>query len=36
MKEKLASLTPEEFVAEVTGLAPDHPLFPQVVAVVRG
>ncbi|PPI20292.1 mannitol-1-phosphate 5-dehydrogenase [Rathayibacter sp. AY1B5] len=33
---KLAALRPEEFVAEVTGLAPEHPLFDRVVAVVRG
>ncbi|PPG48572.1 mannitol-1-phosphate 5-dehydrogenase [Rathayibacter sp. AY2B3] len=33
---KLAALSPEEFVAEVTGLAPEHPLFDRVVAVVRG
>ncbi|QHC56269.1 mannitol-1-phosphate 5-dehydrogenase [Rathayibacter tanaceti] len=36
LRQKLASLTPEEFVAEVTGLTAEHPLFPQVVAVVRG
>lgn len=36
LREKLASLSPEEFVAEVTGLTSDHPLFSQVVAVVRG
>ncbi|ROS28751.1 mannitol-1-phosphate 5-dehydrogenase [Rathayibacter sp. PhB127] len=36
LKEKLAALSPEEFVAEVTGLGADHPLFAQVVAVVRG
>ncbi|PPI18253.1 mannitol-1-phosphate 5-dehydrogenase [Rathayibacter sp. AY1B1] len=36
LREKLAALSPEEFVAEVTGLAPEHPLFDRVVAVVRG
>jgi mannitol-1-phosphate 5-dehydrogenase len=35
LREKLASLSPEEFVADVTGLAPEHPLFPQLVEVVR-
>ncbi|PPF15304.1 mannitol-1-phosphate 5-dehydrogenase [Rathayibacter sp. AY1C2] len=36
LHEKLAALTPEEFVAEVTGLTAEHPLFDRVVAVVRG
>ena len=36
LKEKLATLSPEEFVTEVTGLSAEHPLFPQVLAVVRG
>ncbi|AND15760.1 mannitol-1-phosphate 5-dehydrogenase [Rathayibacter tritici] len=36
LHEKLAALSPEEFVADVTGLAAEHPLFEQVVAVVRG
>lgn len=36
LKQKLAALSPEEFVANVTGLSAEHPLFPQVVAVVRG
>ncbi|QHC67502.1 mannitol-1-phosphate 5-dehydrogenase [Rathayibacter sp. VKM Ac-2759] len=36
LKEKLATLSPEDFVTEVTGLASDHPLYPQVLAVVRG
>jgi mannitol-1-phosphate 5-dehydrogenase len=35
LREKLAALSPEDFVAEVTGLAPEHPLFPQLVEVVR-
>ncbi|PPG06827.1 MULTISPECIES: mannitol-1-phosphate 5-dehydrogenase [unclassified Rathayibacter] len=35
LHEKLAALTPEEFVAEVTGLTAEHPLFDRVVAVVR-
>lgn len=34
LKQKLAELTPEQFVAEVTGLTPEHPLYAQVVAVV--
>ncbi|PPF24307.1 MULTISPECIES: mannitol-1-phosphate 5-dehydrogenase [unclassified Rathayibacter] len=36
LHEKLAALSPEEFVAEVTGLTAEHPLFDRVVAVVRG
>lgn len=36
LKEKLAALSPEEFVAEVMGLTGEHPLFAQIVAVVRG
>ncbi|PPI04206.1 mannitol-1-phosphate 5-dehydrogenase [Rathayibacter sp. AY1B8] len=36
LHEKLTALSPEEFVAEVTGLTAEHPLFDRVVAVVRG
>ncbi|PPH19801.1 mannitol-1-phosphate 5-dehydrogenase [Rathayibacter sp. AY1D1] len=36
LHEKLTALSPEEFVAEITGLTPEHPLFDRVVAVVRG
>ncbi|PPI56124.1 mannitol-1-phosphate 5-dehydrogenase [Rathayibacter toxicus] len=32
----LATLSPEQFVAEAMGIAFDHPLFPQLVTVVRG
>ncbi|MBG6239030.1 mannitol-1-phosphate 5-dehydrogenase [Mycetocola sp. CAN_C7] len=31
----LAELAPESFVEQVTGLAPEHPLFSELVAVVR-
>ncbi|NQX11949.1 mannitol-1-phosphate 5-dehydrogenase [Microbacteriaceae bacterium VKM Ac-2855] len=34
LKEKLATLTPEEFVSEVTGLPTEHPLYAQVLAVI--
>lgn len=34
MREKLQALTPEEFVQEVCGIAPSHPLFEPLVAVV--
>lgn len=36
LKQKLAARAPEEFVADVTGLSAEHPLFPRVVAIVRG
>ncbi|MBF4461616.1 MULTISPECIES: mannitol-1-phosphate 5-dehydrogenase [unclassified Rathayibacter] len=36
LQEKLSSLPPEQFVSEVMGLGTEHPLFPQLVAVVRG
>ncbi|QEE60792.1 mannitol-1-phosphate 5-dehydrogenase [Salinibacterium sp. dk2585] len=34
MREKLQALTPEEFVQEVCGIGPSHPLFEPLVAVV--
>ena len=35
LKALLAAATPEAFTAQVTGLDPEHPLFPQVAHVVR-
>lgn len=35
LKQKLAALSPEEFVADVTGLSAEHPLFPHLVAILR-
>jgi mannitol-1-phosphate 5-dehydrogenase len=34
LREKLAALTPEEFVQEVCGIAPGHPLFDALVEVI--
>lgn len=36
LKQKLAELSPEQFVTEVTGLDGTHPLYPAVLAVVAG
>lgn len=35
MQELLATLSPEEFVAKVTGLDATHPLYADIVAVVE-
>jgi hypothetical protein len=35
LRELLESLKPAEFVAQVTELDSEHPLYPDVLAVVR-
>ena len=35
LQELLRTLSPEEAAARITGLTPDHPLYPEVLAVVK-